>query len=326
MTPAGARQAAHLMLLLEEEQAADLLRDLDPPEVEAIAAAMLALERVEPGALAAAAGAFLAVGERHRALDVTPQPPQALLARAVGAERAALVASRHVVPSPGARVASLQWLDAPTLAAALDGEHPQFIAATLALAPPELGAAALAKLSAEAQPNVLRRIATMRPLSSEALADIEAHLAAHIGREVARDEWQTGGPTAVSKLLANVGRSTQARLIAALGGSDPALSRMLADNLFTFDDVAKLESRALQLVLREIDADTLTAALKGSDAAVRETMLAGMSQRAASSIRDDILNGPPVKVADVQAARKAVVDGAKRLADSGAIEIGRDDD
>ncbi len=325
MSPVQAGYAATLLLLLDEEQGAALLRDLDGGEVEAIAAAMLKMEQVEPIALDHAAASFLHIAEGQGSIG-SVATADVILRRAVGGGHAAMLTSRLSAPSPTARVPSLQWLDAGGLADALVGNHPQFVAAVLTIAPAELAVAALQRLPADTQPDLIRRVAAMGELSGDALADIEAHLAASIQKIGARDRFTPGGSAVASRLLSQTSRSTQARLLAALQADDAELSASLSENLFMFEDVVAMDSRSLQLVLREIDAEVLTTALRGSDPTMQDRLLTGLSQRAASAIRDDLAAPSSVRVADVQAARKHVVATARRLADTGVIEIGRDDD
>lgn len=325
MNPVQAGYAATLLLLLDEEQGAAMLRDLDGGEIEAIAAAMLKMEAVEPGALDEAAASFMRIadGQGHLGPMVTAD---VVLRRAVGGSHATMLTTRLSAPLPAARVPSLQWLDAAGLADALIGNHPQFVAAVLTIAPQELAVVALQRLPSDIQPDLIRRIAAMGELGGDALADIEAHLAESIRKIGTRDLFSPGGSAVASRLLSQVSRSTQQRLLAALQNDDAELSASLSENLFMFEDIVAMDSKSLQLILREIDAEILTTALRGSDPATQSRLLAGLSQRAASAIRDDLATPSNVRVADVQTARKHVVATARRLADSGVIEIGRDDD
>lgn len=324
MRQAEANRAAMLMLMLEEEQGADLLRGLSVADLEAIATEMLTIDSVELSDLGSVASDFLTAAASQSAVSEVSSAG-AMLHRAVGTEHARLLASRLPAPQPAARVPSLPWFDPASLAEALCGVHPQFAAAVLSMAPPDLGAAAFQRLPQDVQPAILRRISAMGELQAEALADVERFLAGTIGTVAVRDNFAPGGAAAAGRLLSKSSRSTQMRLLAELQAADPNLSASLSDTLFTFEDITGLESRTLQLVLREVDSDSLTTALRGCDAAARDRLLAGLSQRTAAAIRDDLADGSSVKVADVQAARKLVVSAAKPLADAGTIEIGSDD-
>ena len=316
----GAQKSAVLLLLLDEPEAAGLLRQLDAAEVRAVGEAMLSVASIEPRAIDIVLDEFLAATQTTAALGQGGSQVRSVMVKALGEARAGRVLGRLGPPVTLPPFAGLAWTDPATIAAILTREHPQAATVILAHLSPAIAAEVLALLPEALQPDLLFRMAALLPVAGDVLTELEADFeTALAATPPAITASRPAGPDAVAKLI-NLS-ADQPRLLDALRLRNPALAESIAQNLFVFADLARLDSRAMQTVVREIDPETLVVALKGADAGLRAQVFAAMSQRAAAQIEDDLAGRGPVKRADVDAAQAEIAGAVRRLADAGSVML-----
>lgn len=317
-TLSGAQKCAILVLLLEEAQAAELLRRMDAAEVRAVGEAMLSVAEIEPAAIDAVLDEFIARTQGVSALDSQGRQVRAVLSAALGAPRAERVIEHIGPPAASRRFAALDWLDAGTVATLLSDEHPQAIAVVLAHLPETPAAAILDALPERLQGDLVLRLATLKPVAPAAIAaleaDLEAKLAAHDQPANSAQLAGTDFTARLVKLSAN-----KAVLLAALAAADASLATEIAAQQFVFADLLGLSKKDMQLVLREADPQALAVALKGADDALKALVFGAMSSRAATALQDDLAERGPMKRAEVEAAQAEICVLVRRLGDSGAI-------
>ncbi len=314
----GAQKCAILLLLLEEAQAAELLRRLSAAEVRSVGEAMLTVAEIAPATVDAVLDEFLARTRTVEALDAQGREARARLNLALGSPRAERVIEEIGPPASIKRLAGLDWLDAAAVAGLLADEHPQAIAVALAHLETARAAAVLDALDARLHADLVLRLATLGPIAPADVlaleADLELKLAA---RTRAQGAGRLAGAAFTAKLV-NLSVNQQA-LLAALATVDASLASSIAEQSFVFADIAKLAPRELQLVLREADQAVLMLALKGADRSIRELVFAAMSSRAADQLRDELAESGPTKRAEVDAAQAELCGLVRRLGDSGAV-------
>ena len=316
----GAQKCAVLMLLLDEGAAAALLRGLDPQEVRAVGDAMLSVAEIEPRAIDAVLDDFLAAHGEVAALGRDGAQLRDVMTQAFGQPRAATVLDRLGPPVTELPFAALAWVAPDEIAALIAADTPQVGAVILAHLPPETGSAVVAALPVEIQAEVLVRLARLGPVAPATLARLEAEVEQQLRVLAAnRPPEPRGGPGIAAKLVGGV--SDPARLLEAVRAVDDELGDAIAEQLFVFADLIRIDSRGLQAVVREADPEQLVVALKGADPALRSHILAAMSQRAAAQIEDDLGSRGPLKREEVAAAQAAIAAGVRRLADSGALML-----
>lgn len=321
----GAQKCAVLLLLLDEPEAAQLLQQLGPEEVRTVGAAMISVAEIDPQAIDTVLDEFLVASRHTAALGQGGAQVRSVMVRALGEQRAGSVLGRLGPPITKAAFAWLDWAEAPAIAATLAKEHPQAAAVILAHLPHVTGAAVLALMPEAAQPDLLFRLARLKPVSGAALAELEADFEAALAQAAqVREPSKFIGNDIVAKLL-NLS-ADQKRLLDGLALLDADLAETIAENLFVFADLIRLDSRAMQALVREIEPETLVVALKGADEAMREHMFSAMSQRAAAQVQDDIATRGPLKRAEVDVAQAAIAGIVRRLADAGSLMLpGRSD-
>jgi len=316
----GAQKCAVLMLLLEESVAATLLRGLDATEVREVGDAMLSVAEIEPAAIDGVLDSFRAAHGEVAALGQGGAQVRGLMREAFGEPRAGALLGRLPPPVNAAPFAALAWAEPATTAALIAAEHPQVGAVILAHLPVDTGAAVLALVPPALQSGLLVRLSRLGPVSATVLAaiegDVEHALLAHAASAPVRPR---GGTAAAAKLLGAI--ADPGRVIDAVRGVDDALAEAIAEQLFVFADLIRIDARGLQAVVREVDTEQLVVALKGADAALRAHVLAAMSSRAAAQVEDELMGLGPQKRDDVIAAQSRIAGLVRGLAERGELML-----
>ena len=317
----GPEKTALLLLLLEEPEAAQLLARLEPGEVESVGRAMLSVAEASPATIDGVLDEVLEIARDTVAVGEGSPTVRDLFGRALGEERAGGMIERLGDDARSPLFERLQWLEPYAIASLLEGEHPQAQALILAHLPSQRAAMVLARLPAAAQPDLVRRIATQRPVTPYAVEALDAALAERIA--VARPRQPLTGLGGMRRAadLINLAGLDEDLALESLSAADPDAAEILSEALFTFNDLASLDTRALQTLLRSLDAELLIPALRAATADLRSRLLAAMPQRAAEAVLDEMDNRGPVKLGEATAAQKAIAAAARRLAAEGSISL-----
>ncbi|KAB7648325.1 flagellar motor switch protein FliG [Polymorphobacter fuscus] len=314
----GAQKCAILVLLLEEAQAAELLRRMAAEEVRAVGEAMLTVAEIDPAAIDAVLDEFLTRTRGVSALDSQGRQVRAVLSRALGSPRADRVIDDIGPPAAARRFAGLDWLDADGIAALLADEHPQAITVVIAHLPEARAAAVFDALPTALHSDLVVRLATLKTVQPQMVADLEADLEAKLQQ---RDQPPRHATLAGTDFTARLVKqsSHQKALLEALARVDATLAAEIAAQQFVFADLLGLSTKDMQLVLREVDPQLLGVALKGADAALTALVFASMSSRAAAQLQDDLSDRGPMKRDEVAAAQAEICAVVRRLGESGAL-------
>jgi flagellar motor switch protein FliG len=244
-----------------------------------------------------------------------------VLERALGPSRAAPMLEKILPDARSTRFDHLKWMETAALVKLLADENPQTIALTLTFLSSEKAGAVLQGFDPAVQDEVVYRIAMMQTVSAEALSDLEILLSRNIDVSAAAVT-HTGGITDAAAIMNAVGKTDEARIMKELQRRDKDLARAIREEMFVFADLFALDDKTLGTVLRGVENAALILAIKGASPEQAQRMLGCMSNRAAQSIQDEISEMGPVKVEDVIAAQKQVVNAARNLADAGSIMLG----
>ena len=316
----GAQKIAILVLLLEEAQAAEMLRRMAASEVRAIGEAMLTVAEIDPAAIDAVLDEFLSRTRGVSALDSQGREVRARLARALGSPRADRMIETIGPPAAARRFAGFDWLDASGIAALLADEHPQAVALVLAHLTEALGVAVLDALPDALRSEIVVRLATMGSVHPQVVADLETDLEAKLAlRNQPQRHARLAGSDFTARLIKQSAHSRA--LIDALSTVDATLAAEIAAQQFIFADLLALSSKDVQLVLREVDPQLLAVALKAAEPALKDLIFASMSQRAAAQLQDELADRGPMKRAEAEAAQAEICVIVRRLGDSGALML-----
>jgi len=322
-----AERAAVMIMLLEDDQASALLGQLDPAELRLLGEHMVALGEIRPAAIEDAIARFVEKTERM-GMVVPDRVGQVrdMMTRAIGAVKTDSLMQRI---APEARTDSLElarWLTPQVLVPLIRDEHPQAIAVLLVQLDAEVAAGVLHGMPETIQTQVVQRVATLGPVSPEALAMLEDMLARRITETHGRAALTMGGPREAADIINASARTVERRVMPEIAKADKALAKAIENEMFKFDHLFALDDKSMGTLLREVDSDTLIAALKGTPETNREVFFRAMSARAADGVRDEIGARGRMKMAEVLEAQKAMVTAARRLAAEGVIVFGAGDD
>ena len=320
--PSGSEAAAILLMLLGDEEAADVLKRLDPSEVQHLGAAMFDVENVREDQVEQVLDIFMTKAKARTTIGFGAAPRiRSVMEQALGTDRAESMLARITPPTDSRALDALRWMDATTIANLVENEHPQIAALVLAHLEPEASADVLQLLAPDLQADVIYRVATLESVTAEALEELEHVLVREVTRTSSRPATARGGPQEAAKIMNNTRAGADQRIIRMLSKVDKKLAQAIEDEMFVFDNLYDLDEKNLGTLLRNIESDVLVVALKGAEDKVREKMLGCMSSRAADSIRDEMEEKGPMRLAEVLEAQKEVIGIARRLADAGTIML-----
>ncbi|WP_419827961.1 flagellar motor switch protein FliG [Sphingomonas sp.] len=321
--PAGSSAAAILLMLLAEDEAAQVLGRLDPDEVQQLGTAMFGVADVSEEEVDNVLDQFVGRARERTTIGFGADGQiRTMMERALGAERAENMLARITPPTRQSALDSLKWMDAKTIAALVETEHPQIAALVLAHLEPGVAADVLQLLEEDVQADVVYRVATLGPVSHEALDDLERLLLRQVNKKSNGSAPARGGASEAAKIVNSTRTTTEQRVIRQLARLDKNLARMIEDEMFVFDNLMAVSEKDLGTLMRGVDNEILIVALKGCEEKLRTKIFGCMSSRAAQSIQDEMNERGPMRLAEVQEAQKAVLAIARKLAEAGTISLG----
>jgi flagellar motor switch protein FliG len=323
----GVERAAVLMMLVGEEEAAAILQKLDPEEVRQLGKAMFTVADVSEPEVEIVLDDFVSRARERTAIGFDPRPRiEAVMQRALGPEKADSVLARITPPEDACQIDLLDWLDAGEIASIVEKEHPQIVAVLIANLDPGVAAQVLELLPDAMQPDILHRVARLGPITPEAVETLKAMLSRRSGSTQKSAGVTLGGTRDAAKILSSARKATEQRVMPKLFKLDREVAKAIEEAMFVFDNLLDLDDKNLGVLIRNVDTDTLTRALKGVDESIRTRFLGCMSSRAADGIRDEMEARGPMKLSEVLDAQKAVIQIARNLAKDGTIIMGGGED
>ncbi|MGE4337554.1 MAG: flagellar motor switch protein FliG [Pigmentiphaga sp.] len=316
------RRCSILLLSVGEEAASEVLKHMGSREVQLIGASMAALKQVSHEEVAKVLEDFRDEADQFIAVNLgTDDYVRAVLTRALGADRAAGVLEDILDSGESASgVDALNWLEPATVAELIRDEHPQIIATILVHLERARAAEALALLPERLRHDVVMRIATfggVQPAALNELTEVLNEVFSGHGTKRSR----MGGVRTAAEIINMMASSIEETVMDSLRQRDPDLAQRIIDEMFVFENLGDLEDRSIQLLLKEVENETLLLALKGAPEVLRMRFLRNMSSRAADLLREDLDAMGPVRLSVVETEQKRVLDIARRLAEAGQINL-----
>jgi flagellar motor switch protein FliG len=323
MKDEGLEKSAILLMSLGEEEAAQVLKYLSPREVQKLGATMARLKAVPKERVDAVLDEFKKKAEDRSTLALaSDEYIRAVLTKALGDEKAAHVIDRILQGGDTSGIESLKWMDSASVAELIRNEHPQVIATILVHLDRDQAGEVLGHLPERLRSDVILRIATLDGVQPAALKELNEVLAKLLTGNASLRKTAMGGVRAAAEILNFMPTIYENAVIESVREHDAELAQRILDEMFVFEDLLELEDRAIQLLLREVQSESLIVALKGSSDALKEKIFKNMSQRAAELLREDLEAKGPVRVSEVEAEQKEILKIVRRLADAGQIVLG----
>lgn len=318
----GSQKCAILMLLFGEDQAADVLRNLTPRDVQALGSAMFSVSDVSQTMVDEVLDEFIHAARALTGVGLGAEGyVRSVLTKALGEDRAASVLAR-ITPIDGNKgIEVLQWMDARAITDLVAAEHPQIIAAVLSFLAPELAGEVLELVPESVQADVVMRIAMLDAIPPDAVGELERVLQKQFQVSASFKGSMVGGIAVAAKIMNYTKSASEQRIVRALFEADEEVGQAIQDQMLTFEHLHTVDERSLQTLMRAIDSDVLVIALKGADERLRAKMLAGMTARAAQVVVGEMESLGPVRLAEVQEAQKQILNKARALADAGTIVL-----
>jgi flagellar motor switch protein FliG len=318
----GTEKAAILMMLLGEDEAAAVIQNLTPREVQHLGIAMYNVGGVDQETVNAVLDEFLDTIKKQTGLGLgAGKYIENVLTKALGDDKAQSVLGRITPSSSESQIDILDWMDARSISELIIDEHPQIKALIISYLEFGLAADVLTLLPDEIQPDIVRRIATIESVEPGAIKELERVMKAKFAANTSLRASQIGGVKAAAKIMNFTKTDMETRILNEIKKRDRDLMIEIQDNMFVFENLGGSDDRSLQTLLRSVDQDVLVIAMKGADQALQDKLLGCMSTRAAANIRDEMEALGPVRLTEVQEAQKQIINVARKLSDDGTIVL-----
>ena len=323
-TLTGAERAAILIMALGEDSAAEVMKHLGPKEVQRIGESMAGTTSVSRDQINDVLGKFNETAGLQTALGLGSENYlRKVLTNALGEDKAGSLIDRILIGRSSKGLEALKWMEPRAIAEVVRLEHPQIIAIVLSYLDSDQAAEVLTALPENMRPDVLMRIASLDGIQPSALQELDDILDKQFSGNTGNLKSSSVGGTKTAANILNLMDSTlEGAIIDRVREVDEDLGQQIQDLMFVFDNLADVDDRSIQALLREVSSDTLIIALKGADEAVSEKILKNMSKRAAEMLRDDLEARGPVRVSEVEAAQKEILAIARRMAEAGDMSLG----
>ncbi|MBQ0958453.1 flagellar motor switch protein FliG [Ideonella sp. 4Y11] len=314
--------AAILLMSLGEEEAAQVFKHLGPKEVQKLGETIARMKVIPRERVEQVLDKFTDEAEKqHMLVPDTDEYVKSVLRKALGDDKANLLIDRIIQGSDITGIESLKWMDAASVAELLRNEHPQIIAAILVHLDQDQSSSVLKTLPERQRNEVLIRIATLDGIQPTALKDLNEVLSKVLAGGDRLRKASLGGVKAAAEIINLMGSSVETSALDYIREADGDLAQKIMDNMFTFEDLNKLDDKGFQSVLKEVQGESLVIALKGATPELREKVFRNMSSRAAETLREDLESRGPVRVSEVEAEQKEMLKIVRRLVDEGQIVL-----
>lgn len=324
MNEEGIHKSAVLLLSLGEEQAVQVLKHLTQLEVQKLGAAMAKLKNLSVGQIDAVLSDFCSrVVAEPLFLDMDAESyARTVLERALGEDKSTDNISRILEGQDTSGIEGLKWVDSQSVAELIKGEHPQIIATILVHLDRAQASDILGLLTEQLRNDVLLRIATLEGIQPSALRELNTVLTDLLSGSENINKSSVGGIRTAAEIINFMGSAAETSVLGNLREFDADLAQKIMDEMIVFENLMDIDDRSIQLLLREIQSDTLIIALKGAARELREKIFKNMSKRASDIMREDLEAMGPVRVSEVEAQQKQILQVVRRLADEGQLVFG----
>jgi flagellar motor switch protein FliG len=320
----GPKKAAILLLALGEDGAADVMKNLEEAEIQQVGYYMSRFTDVSPEELDIVLEEFYrnsVMADEGVNISSSPDFVKNALTKALGADRAKELSDNLRAGEEEAGLEALRYAEPIMIANYIRTEHPQTIALILSyLKNAEQSSAVLRDLPESLQADILYRMAVIESIPPGVISEMN---------EVLTEEMKTAGSMAtsvggvepVAEILNSVDKATETRILSSIEETNPELAEQIRELMFTFEDMALIDAKQMQLVMKDVDQADMVLALKTARDAVKELIFGSMSSRAAEMVREDLENLGPAKLSDVEAAQQKIIKVVKKLEEAGTITI-----
>lgn len=319
----GVEKAAILLLSLSEEDAAQILKHLEPKQVQKVGMAMAQIEDLNQSKISAVHRLFIEQIQNFSTIGFQSEDfIRRALTAALGEEKASNLIDQIILGGGAKGLDSLKWMDSKQVANIIRNEHPQIQTIVLSYLEPEQSAEILSQFPEKVRLDLTMRIANLEEVQPAALQELNEIMEKQFAGQAGAQAAKMGGLKAAADIMNYLDTNIEGQLMDSIREHDEEMAQQIQDLMFVFENLMDVDDRAIQAILREVQQDVLMKALKGADDNLKEKILKNMSKRAAEMLADDLEAMGPVRVSEVETAQKEILSTARRLADAGEIMLG----
>jgi len=329
MGDVGLQKAAVLMFALGEDAAAQVMKHLEPREVQKLGLLMSSMTSVTTESLTGVLNELRLESRKSKTFNVDSHDYiSGVVNKALGEDKAGNILNRILTKSDSHGIDNLKWMDAKSVASLIYNEHPQIIATILLHLPPLQASEILSELTERTRIDVLLRITTLDGVQPLILNDLNEVLNNLLTGNDSIRKKQLGGIKSAAAIMNFLNTDLEAVVMNKIKDFDQNIADQINDEMFVFDNIVDIGDMDIQAILLEVDSECLIVALKGAKEEIKNKILKNMSGRAAEMMLEDLNARGPVRVSEVEKQQKEILITIRRLADEGKITIasGGDDD
>ena len=319
----GAEKAGILLLSLSEEDAAQILKHLEPKQVQQVGTVMAAMEDFTQEKITAVHKQFIHEIQNFSTIGFQSEDfVRKALTAALGEDKAGNLIDQIVMGGASKGLDSLKWMDSKQVANIIRNEHPQIQTIVMSYLEPEQSAEIMSQFTEKTRLDLMMRIANLEEVQPAALQELNEIMEKQFAGQAGAQAAKMGGLKAAADIMNYLDTNIEGPLMDSMRENDEEMSQQIQDLMFVFENLADVDDRGMQAILRDVEQDALMKAIKGADEALKEKFLGNMSKRAAEMLADDLEAMGPVRVSEVEQAQKEILAVARRLSDSGEIMLG----
>ncbi len=315
------QRAAVMLMLLGEEEAASVIRHLAPKEVQHLSAAMISVADLSQEAVSMVLDGFIATIKKQTNIGGGIDYLESVLKNAIGEDKASSVLSRIMPASANRGLEVLQWMDARSISEMISSEHPQIVAIVLSFLDYDVAADVIRFLPESMRPEVLSRVATLETIQPTAMQELEVIMRKQFSSNSSLKSSSVGGVKAAARIMNYVKSEIEIGMMSQLAKKDADLAQRIQDNMIAFENLAGCDNRSIQTLMRAVPSELLMQALKGADDILKDKFLLNMSGRAREMFVDEMDSKGPMRLSDVEEARKQILRTARKLSDAGEMML-----
>ncbi|SMY33175.1 Flagellar motor switch protein FliG [Photobacterium malacitanum] len=318
----GAEKAAILLLSLNEQDAASIIRHLDPKQVQRVGGTMASMKNLNQDKVSSVHRLFLEEIQKYTSIGMGSEDfVRNALVAALGEDKANNLVDQILMGSGSRGLDSLKWMDPRQVASIILNEHPQIQTIVLSYLEPEQSAEILSQFPERVRLDLMMRIANLEEVQPAALHELNDIMEKQFAGQAGAQAAKIGGLKAAAEIMNYLDNNVEGLLMDQIRENDEETATQIQDLMFVFDNLIEVDDRGIQTLLRDVPQDLLQKALKGADDMLRDKFYSNMSKRAGEMLQEDLEAMGPIRVADVEAAQKEILSIARRLSDLGEIVL-----
>ena len=316
----GSEKAAILLMNIGEDLASDVLKFMTPAEMQLLGGMMVRKESVSLQVGRQVVSEFIESIDKGDVFVEGLEFARNVMVRTLGAEKAQFILDQITRDMGGGGIESLKWMDPAIVANIIKGEHPQIIALILAHLEPDRAAQVLLNMPEErARGEIMLRVANLKRIPQAALKDLEMLISEQMLSAETGQGSTVEGVKLAAEIMNQIDTKSEGEIMDVIEKASPDLAVRIQEKMFVFSDLMGVEDRSMQLIVKELSAEVLGIALKGSEEQIKDKFLKNMSERAAEMLREDMDAKGPVKLSDVEKSQQEIIKIARRLEQEGKL-------